>query len=244
MNPDYKPAAAAVAAVAAAVVAAPEAPPKPIVPGVTTFFGASPAPAEKPAVLNPDYTPAVPPVVAAAPPPPAPAKPAAPGVTSFFGASPTPAEKPAVMNPDYKPTANAVAAAPVPAAAPLTASFQACQDNINSAVKSGGIRFNSAKSTLTDTSIVTLTQIAAAITACPGSKLSIEGHTDDTGDDSMNQTLSDDRARAVVEYLVGQGIDAKRLTSKGYGETRPVAPNDSATNKARNRRIDFVLSAS
>lgn len=242
MNPDYTPVAAAVA-VAAAVVAAPAAPAKPAAPGVTTFFGSSPTPAEKPAIANLDYKPAAPAVVAVAPTPPAPPRAlGAPGVTSFFGASPTLAEKPAVMNPDYKPGAKAVAAAPTAPAAPLTPSFKICQDNINAAVKTGGIRFNSAKSSLTDASIVTLTQISAAITACPGTKLSIEGHTDDTGDDTMNQKLSEDRASTVVAYLVGQGIDAKRLTSAGFGETRPVASNNSAANKARNRRIDFVVS--
>ncbi|MFZ9027946.1 MAG: OmpA family protein [Crocinitomicaceae bacterium] len=69
----------------------------------------------------------------------------------------------------------------------------------------------------------------------------IQGHTDDVGDDAKNMTLSDNRAKGVKEYLVSQGVKSSRLKAKGYGETEPKLPNTSASNRAKNRRTDFVI---
>lgn len=69
----------------------------------------------------------------------------------------------------------------------------------------------------------------------------IQGHTDDVGDDAKNMTLSDNRAKGVKEYLVSQGVKASRLKAKGYGETEPKVSNTSASNRAKNRRTDFVI---
>ena len=69
----------------------------------------------------------------------------------------------------------------------------------------------------------------------------IEGHTDSRGSDAYNQSLSDKRAKSVMDYLVSKGIDAARLTSAGYGESKPVVANDSAANMAKNRRVDLVV---
>lgn len=74
----------------------------------------------------------------------------------------------------------------------------------------------------------------------PGIKLQVEGHTDDTGAESYNQSLSQQRAEAVVDYLVTNGIDRSRLTSIGYGEASPVAANDTPQGRASNRRVDLV----
>ena len=71
--------------------------------------------------------------------------------------------------------------------------------------------------------------------------VAIQGHTDDVGDDSENLTLSDNRAKAVKKYLASQGISDKRLSAKGYGETSPKVENSSSTNRAKNRRTDFVI---
>jgi OmpA-OmpF porin, OOP family len=75
------------------------------------------------------------------------------------------------------------------------------------------------------------------------SKISIEfgGHTDDVGSDKANLDLSLKRAKSVYEYIVSKGIPAVRLKFKGYGETKPVAPNDSDENRQLNRRIEFVI---
>ncbi|MEO1630254.1 MAG: OmpA family protein, partial [Bacteroidota bacterium] len=69
--------------------------------------------------------------------------------------------------------------------------------------------------------------------------LLIEGHTDSDGGDASNQTLSEDRAAAVKAYLVDNGIDADRLDTAGYGESEPVADNETPEGKAQNRRVVF-----
>ena len=71
--------------------------------------------------------------------------------------------------------------------------------------------------------------------------LTVEGHTDDVGSDEDNLALSEARAQAVVDYLVAGGIDTARLTAIGYGESRPIADNDTAEGRAENRRIQFVV---
>jgi OmpA-OmpF porin, OOP family len=73
-------------------------------------------------------------------------------------------------------------------------------------------------------------------------KLSIEGHTDNVGADDYNQTLSENRAASVKQYLVSKGIDESRLTSQGFGETQPVADNKTAAGRAKNRRVVMTVS--
>jgi len=72
-------------------------------------------------------------------------------------------------------------------------------------------------------------------------KVSIEGHTDDQGSDAYNVKLSDQRAKSVLDYLVSKGIDAKRLTSKGFGESKPIASNATEEGKEQNRRVEFLI---
>jgi len=69
--------------------------------------------------------------------------------------------------------------------------------------------------------------------------LMIKGHTDSVGSDEYNLGLSDRRANSVRQYLVNQGIDPSRLSSKGYGEAEPIAPNNTDEGRAKNRRIEF-----
>jgi outer membrane protein OmpA-like peptidoglycan-associated protein len=73
----------------------------------------------------------------------------------------------------------------------------------------------------------------------PDLKMEISGHTDNSGSDEHNRELSLNRARAVYQYLVDQGIDPDRLKFTGYGSSVPVAPNDSEENRQLNRRIEF-----
>lgn len=73
--------------------------------------------------------------------------------------------------------------------------------------------------------------------------LRIEGHTDSDGDDKANQTLSELRSMAVARWLVAKGNDCKRLIPVGFGETKPIAANDTPDNKAQNRRTSFVNAA-
>lgn len=71
--------------------------------------------------------------------------------------------------------------------------------------------------------------------------VSIQGHTDDVGDDEGNLVLSEERAQGVKDYLISLGVDKSRLSAQGYGETKPKVKNDSETNRAKNRRTDFVI---
>jgi outer membrane protein OmpA-like peptidoglycan-associated protein len=72
-------------------------------------------------------------------------------------------------------------------------------------------------------------------------KLDIEGHTDNTGSDKINTPLSENRAKSVFNYLVDKGIDASRMTSQGFGSSRPVADNKTAKGRALNRRVEMKL---
>jgi outer membrane protein OmpA-like peptidoglycan-associated protein len=69
---------------------------------------------------------------------------------------------------------------------------------------------------------------------------SVEGHTDSDGDEALNQTLSEQRAKAVMDRLISMGISANRLKSAGWGESKPLADNGTAEGKANNRRVEFV----
>ena len=69
---------------------------------------------------------------------------------------------------------------------------------------------------------------------------SVEGHTDSDGEDAANQKLSEARAQSVLTEMTKLGISASRLTSKGHGETKPMAGNDTPEGKAQNRRVEFV----
>lgn len=71
--------------------------------------------------------------------------------------------------------------------------------------------------------------------------IQIEGHTDNQGDSHLNLLLSESRVKAVSKYLISQGIAEKRITGIGYGDTKPVAPNDTETNRAKNRRVAFKI---
>ncbi len=72
-------------------------------------------------------------------------------------------------------------------------------------------------------------------------KVDVNGHTDSDGADNYNQDLSDRRAKSVVAYLTGHGIDAARLTSKGFGESKPIADNGTSAGKEQNRRVEFLI---
>jgi outer membrane protein OmpA-like peptidoglycan-associated protein len=72
-------------------------------------------------------------------------------------------------------------------------------------------------------------------------KVELGGHTDSDGDDKHNMILSDNRAKAVKEWLIANGIEASRLTHQGYGETQPRVANDTPENKALNRRTEVKI---
>lgn len=103
------------------------------------------------------------------------------------------------------------------------------------------ITFQSGSATLTPAGRAVVERVATLLTANPTIKIRIEGHTDGTGTDGANLILSRSRAETVRGTLVALGIAADRLTSVGYGETRPKVPDTSPANQAINRRVEFVV---
>lgn len=103
--------------------------------------------------------------------------------------------------------------------------------------------FETAKFDLKDRSRVELDKLVAFLVKNPKMKIELGGHTDNVGDKKMNQVLSENRAKAVFEYLVKKGINADRLSTKGYGDTMPIADNGTDEGRAENRRTEFKITA-
>jgi outer membrane protein OmpA-like peptidoglycan-associated protein len=107
---------------------------------------------------------------------------------------------------------------------------------------SGSVIFPSGQSTLLPRARNKLSEVAAALSSGKGnSKVVVEGHTDSTGSAEVNQELSLERATAVRDELVAQGVRSDRISVEGFGETRPVADNSSQAGRANNRRVEIVL---
>lgn len=88
----------------------------------------------------------------------------------------------------------------------------------------------------------TLDQVASTISEYADTRVQIAGHTDSTGSESYNQQLSERRAQAVANYLIGRGVAGNRISTVGYGETKPVASNETVEGRQQNRRVEIVLS--
>ena len=86
-----------------------------------------------------------------------------------------------------------------------------------------------------------LDRLTLLLQGSPNIRIRINGHTDNVGDDASNQRLSEARAKAVYDYLIGKNIEAARLEYKGFGESRPIEPNDTPESRARNRRTEFEV---
>ena len=113
-------------------------------------------------------------------------------------------------------------------------------DNIRLVMPSN-ITFATDQSYITSGFHNTLNAIAQVMNKYEKTYLSVEGHTDSTGRDSYNMTLSQQRAQSVKDYLVNQQILSARISTRGYGETRPVASNDTANGRALNRRVEIQI---
>jgi outer membrane protein OmpA-like peptidoglycan-associated protein len=104
-----------------------------------------------------------------------------------------------------------------------------------------GIYFATGKATITRESYPKLNKAVAMLQEFPSIRLIIEGHTDNIGQAYKNQVLSEERAQAVKDYFVAKGVDPMRIETAGYGDTRPVASNKTATGRADNRRIEIKI---
>jgi OOP family OmpA-OmpF porin len=126
-----------------------------------------------------------------------------------------------------------------PAATPVDAVV--CQQLFSGLLALGRIRFESGKTAIDKDSFGLLDRLVEAALRCPTANFEIGGHTDADGDEGANQTLSERRAAAVADYMLRAGLPPERLNAVGYGETQPVAANDTDEGKAQNRRIEFTV---
>lgn len=103
------------------------------------------------------------------------------------------------------------------------------------------IGFETGSATLTSNSKYELDNLVTGLNAFPNISIEVAGHTDSSGDPAANLSLSSARASSVTKYLVDRGISAGRLKPRGYGDTKPLAPNDTPENMAKNRRTEFTI---
>lgn len=118
---------------------------------------------------------------------------------------------------------------------------QAEQQMIDAALKHRIIEFESGSATLTASGQKILDEMAIALNKVGGKKVKVIGHTDSSGDADKNLTLSQQRAAAVKNYLIGKNIAAENLTAEGFGSNQPVADNITAEGRRKNRRIEFEV---
>ncbi len=133
---------------------------------------------------------------------------------------------------------------------PKTAAFQTVEKNVElKNLKVGNkivlrnIFFDTDKATLRPESTAELNRLIKLMNDVPTLKIELGGHTDSQGANAYNQSLSERRAKAVVDYLTKNGISAARLVSKGYGEEEPVSTNETAEGRQENRRTEFKILA-
>ncbi len=116
-----------------------------------------------------------------------------------------------------------------------------CAEQISLMLEGNQILFPPGETDIADESLAAIDGIAEVLKQCPGAKFEIEGHTDSQGRESSNMAISQTRADAVVTALLERGVDMVFLYATGYGESRPIADNDTEEGRARNRRIAFRL---
>lgn len=107
-----------------------------------------------------------------------------------------------------------------------------------------GVNFATGSAKLLPAAGETLKAVASAMKANPKVEVEVGGHTDSVGEEARNQGLSERRAKAVKDFLVKEGVDADRLSTKGYGESQPADTNDTAEGRANNRRVAFKVTDS
>jgi len=104
-----------------------------------------------------------------------------------------------------------------------------------------GINFATGSAKIRSSSFKVLDRAVKVLEEFTELRLRIEGHTDSTGSADINRTLSQQRAEAVRDYMIGKGIAADRLEAAGYGPDRPIADNETAKGRAENRRTEFTV---
>jgi outer membrane protein OmpA-like peptidoglycan-associated protein len=109
-------------------------------------------------------------------------------------------------------------------------------------VNMADVLFDTGKYDLRQEAQIKLAKLSGIILAHPGLNLAVEGYTDSTGSDELNMKLSDQRANAVRDDLISQGLAADTVTAHGFGKTMPVADNSTAAGRQKNRRVEIIVS--
>jgi outer membrane protein OmpA-like peptidoglycan-associated protein len=120
--------------------------------------------------------------------------------------------------------------------------LEICRDRVAELERRNAITFQSGSATLTESSLPVLDELAVDLNICPEASVHVEGHTDSDGAEDLNLALSVARAETVVEALIARNVDLERLYAEGYGESKPIADNETRDGKAANRRIAFSIS--
>lgn len=120
-------------------------------------------------------------------------------------------------------------------------SREECEARFQTLSRTDNISFASGSSRLSPSSRPLLDSLVDIVRRCPSLVIEVSGHTDSDGGAANNLRLSEARAGSVSRYLTENGISGARIVTVGYGETRPIVPNDSPANKKRNRRIEFAV---
>lgn len=116
-----------------------------------------------------------------------------------------------------------------------------CRDLLQVVLKTGRIAFDGTKADIAGDSVGVLDRVSAAIARCPEVAIEVGAHSNSEGSSSRNRDRTQSRAEAIVDFLVSAGIKRERLAAVGYGETKPVADNNTDQGKATNRRIEFSV---
>jgi outer membrane protein OmpA-like peptidoglycan-associated protein len=116
-----------------------------------------------------------------------------------------------------------------------------CEQKVGAFQTRNAILFDSGSARIADTSAAAIDELAGYLALCPEATVNVEGHTDSDGDADANLALSVSRAEAVIDALIAHGVSPARLYAVGYGESLPVASNDTRAGKQANRRIAFTL---
>lgn len=127
----------------------------------------------------------------------------------------------------------------VPAPGVLTA--EDCVEAVGELMQTSSIQFETDSARLRPESSPVLNEVVALVKRCEETRVEVLGHTDSLGDAALNVTLSRQRALVVADYLIGRGVDAKRIAARGLGESKPIATNRTSRGRAMNRRIEFAI---
>ena len=132
-----------------------------------------------------------------------------------------------------------------PVAPPVATAQQVatCQTDVDATIKGKTINFATGRAEIAANSLPLVATVAKAVGTCTGTSVEVSGHTDATGNPAANQTLSEARAKAVVDLMVKDGVPADRLIAKGYGATKPRDEGHGPNANAANRRIEFSVAS-